>query len=283
MEAERETPSWGSILCVFLASLCFSTGGLGVKLIPWSALAINGARNLIGAGVIGLWLLLRRHRPVMNPTVLLGALSMIGVTTLFAVSNKLTTAANAIVLQFTAPVFVILFMWLIFRKRPQRADVLTCLAVLAGVCLFFADGFRAGNLLGNFTALLSGVCYAGVFMMNAGKKADAISSCFFGQLTAGIVLSPLCMRETDFSAPTLLTVLALGAIQVGLAYIFFSAGIRRTPPVTASLIAGLEPILNPLWVALVMEERISALALAGAVIVVASILIYNVRLARRGG
>ena len=67
MEAERETPSWGSILCVFLASLCFSTGGLGVKLIPWSALAINGARNLIGAGVIGLWLLLRRHRPLRQP------------------------------------------------------------------------------------------------------------------------------------------------------------------------------------------------------------------------
>ncbi|MBR2716995.1 MAG: EamA family transporter [Oscillospiraceae bacterium] len=282
MENKTEARNRTGVLWVFLASVLFSLGGLGVKLVPWSALAINGARNLIGAAVIGLWLLVRRHRLVFNRTVLIGALSMIGVTTLFAVANKLTTAANAIVLQFTAPVFVILFMAVLFRKKPTRADVITCLAVLAGVCLFFADGLRAGNQLGNVAALVSGVCYAGVFMMNAGQGADALSSCFLGQLTAGVLFTPFCFRETDFSAVALLAVLGLGALQVGLAYIFFSAGIKRTPPVTASLIAGLEPILNPLWVALFLKERTSLLALLGAVIVVASILIYNVRLARVG-
>ena len=282
MENKTEARNRTGVLWVFLASVLFSLGGLGVKLVPWSALAINGARNLIGAAVIGLWLLVRRHRLVFNRTVLIGALSMIGVTTLFAVANKLTTAANAIVLQFTAPVFVILFMAVPFRKKPTRADVITCLAVLAGVCLFFADGLRAGNQLGNVAALVSGVCYAGVFMMNAGQGADALSSCFLGQLTAGVLFTPFCFRETDFSAVALLAVLGLGALQVGLAYIFFSAGIKRTPPVTASLIAGLEPILNPLWVALFLKERTSLLALLGAVIVVASILIYNVRLARVG-
>ena len=89
-----------SVLCVFLASMCFSTGGLFIKLIPWSALAINGARNLIGAAVIGIYLLLTGHRLVFSRRVLIGALAMIGVTTLFAVANKLTTAANTIV---TAP------------------------------------------------------------------------------------------------------------------------------------------------------------------------------------
>ncbi len=279
---ENEVRSWGGPVCVFLASLCFSTGGLLVKLIPWSALAINGARNLIGAGVIGGYLLLTRRRLRVNRTVLVGAASLVGVTSFFALANKLTTAANAIVLQFTAPVFVILFMAVLFRKKPTRADVITCLAVLAGVCLFFADGLRAGNQLGNVAALVSGVCYAGVFMMNAGQGADALSSCFLGQLTAGVLFTPFCFRETDFSAVALLAVLGLGALQVGLAYIFFSAGIKRTPPVTASLIAGLEPILNPLWVALFLKERTSLLALLGAVIVVASILIYNVRLARVG-
>ncbi len=269
-----------SALFVFLASVCFSTGGLFIKLIPWSALAINGARNLIGAAVIGLYLLLARRKVVFNRRVLTGALSMIGVTTLFALANKMTTAANAIVLQFTAPVFVILLMAVIYRQKPTRTDILTCFAVLLGVVLFFVDGIRMGNLPGNVIAVVSGICYAGVFMMNTGKGADAISSCFLGQLAAGIAFMPLCLQESDFSAPVLSAVLALGVIQVGGAYILFSIGIRHTPPVTASLITGMEPIMNPLLVAAFYGEAVSALSVVGSIIVVFSILAYNLRLAR---
>ena len=272
--------SRGAVLCVFLASVAFSTGGLFIKLIPWSALAINGARNLLGALVIGVYMLVRRHRPVFNLPVFIGALSMIGVTTLFALSNKLTTAANAIVLQFTAPVFVILLMALIFHSRPTKVDLITCAAVLGGVFLFFVDGIRAGNWLGNLLALLSGICYAGVFMMNAAKKADALSSCFLGQLAAGIIFTPLCAGETDFSLPVLAAVGALGIVQVGGAYILFSEGIRSTPPVTASLITGLEPIMNPAWVALFYGETISPLSMVGAVIVVIAIVARSVRMSR---
>ncbi len=271
-----------SVLFVFLASVCFSTGGLFIKLIPWSPLAINGARNLIGAAVIGIYLLATRHRIVFSRRVLTGALAMIGVTTLFAVANKLTTAANTIVLQFTAPVFVILFMAALYRQKPGRVDLAVCFLVLLGVVLFFVDGLRAGNLLGNVLAILSGVCYAGVFMMNTGEKADAISSCFLGQLAAGVVLTPLCLQETDFSLPVVSAVLALGVIPVGGAYILFSIGIRNTPPVTASLITGMEPILNPLLVAAFYGERITALSVAGCVIVVCSILGYNLWLAGPG-
>ena len=270
-----------SVLFVFLASVCFSTGGLFIKLVPWSALAINGARNLIGAAVIGLYLLITRRKIIFNRRVFTGALSMIGVTTLFAVANKLTTAANTIVLQFTAPVFVILFMSLFYHQKPGRVDLVTCFLVLLGVVLFFVDGIQAGNLTGNIVAILSGVCYAGVFMMNTGKGADAISSCFLGQLTAGLVMTPLCFRETDFSLPVMAAVLALGIVQVGGAYILFSIGIRHTQAVTASLITGMEPIMNPLLVAVFYGEQVSALAVTGAVIVVCSILAYNVWLARK--
>lgn len=270
-----------SVLFVFLASVCFSTGGLFIKLIPWSALAINGARNLIGAAVIGTYLLITRHRIVFSRRVLTGALAMIGVTTFFTISNKLTTAANTIVLQFTAPVFVILMMAVFYHQKPRRLDVITCVLVMLGVVLFFVDGIRAGNLIGNITAVLSGVCYAGVFMMNTGENADAISSCFLGQLAAGLAMTPLCFGETDFTAQTLAAVIALGVIQVGGAYVLFSIGIKNTPPVTASLITGLEPILNPLLVAVFYGERITALSIAGAVIVVCTVLGYNVWLARR--
>ena len=270
-----------SVLCVFLASVCFSTGGLFIKLVPWSPLAINGARNLIGAAVIGIYLLATGHKLVFSKRVLVGALSMIGVTTLFAVANKMTTAATTIVLQFTAPVFVILFMALFYRQKPGRLDVIICFLVLLGVILFFVDGIRAGNLAGNVIAILSGICYAGVFMMNIGEKTDAISSCFLGQLAAGIIFTPLCLQETDFSFPVMAAVIALGVVQVGGAYILFSAGIRHTPAVTASLLTGMEPILNPLLVAAFYGERVSTLSVIGSVIVVCSILTYNILLSRK--
>ena len=262
-------------LCVFLASVFFSIGGLCVKLIPWSPLAINGARNLIGACLIGCFLMVTHYKIRINLPVMVGAFSMIGVTTLFVVANKLTTAANAIVLQYTAPVFVIIFMALFFHIRPGRRDIITCAIVFFGVCLFFVDGLQKGNTLGNLIAVLSGVCYAGVFMMNTAKEADALSSSFLGQLMAGVLFVPFCFKETDFTMPTVMTVLVLGLVQVGLAYICLSIGIRRTNAVTASLITGLEPVLNPVWVALVYGERISGLAMIGAVIVVGAILIYN--------
>ena len=272
-----------SVLFVFMASLCFSTGGLFIKLIPWSALAINGARNLIGAAVIGVYLLAARHRILFSKRVFIGALAMIGVTTLFAISNKLTTAANTIVLQFTAPVFVIILMALIYHQRPKKPDLITCFLVMLGVVLFFVDGLQAGNLTGNITAILSGICYAGVFMMNTGENADAISSCFLGQLTAGLVLTPMCFSETDFSAPILAAVIALGIIQVGGAYVLLSLGIEHTPPVTASLITGLEPIMNPLLVAVFYGESVSTLSIIGSVIVVCTIMVYNIWLSRGAG
>lgn len=269
------------VLFVLLASLLFSIGGLCVKLIPWSALSINGARNLIGVLVIGLYLLVSHHKLKWNLSVFLGALSTLGTTTLYTVANKLTTAANAIVLQFTAPAFVILFMILLFHVKPKKLDVLTCGVVLFGVLLFFIDGLQAGNMLGNLVAVLSGMCYAGVFLMNASEGSDAMSSVFFGQLAAAVIFTPFCLGETDFSLIPMLALLALGALQVGLAYIFLSLGIRDTPPVTASLITGLEPVLNPIWVAIFYKEHISPTALVGAVIVVGAIVGYNVLKSKR--
>ena len=286
METERMPKTraagvpFGSVLCVVLASVCFSTGGLFVKLIPWSPLAINGFRNLIGAFVTGAYLLVTKHRLTFSREVLIGAFSMMGVTTLFTVANKLTTAANTVVLQFTAPVFVILLMALRYRVRPKRVELVTCAAVLLGILVVFADGIRAGGLPGDLAALASGFCYAGVFMMNMGEKADAYSSTLIGQLAAAVLFTPLCFRETDFSPVAMTSALALGLVQVGAAYVLFSTGIRRTPPVTASLISGLEPVLSPLWVALFYGERVTPVAVAGAVIVVGSVIAYNLWMAR---
>ena len=263
--------------CMLAASFCFSLGGLLIKLIPWNPLAINGMRNLIAALVIGFYLLITHHRLKFNFTVFCGAVCMFGVTTLYAVANKMTSAGNTIVLQYSAPVWIILFMYLFFGKKPGRNEIMAVLMVLLGILCFFFESLSSGRWLGDALALLSGVFYAGVFMLNSFEKGDALSSVFFGQLLSAVLLSHLVRFETDFTASALIAVFVLGSVQVGLAYIFFTTGTRLTDPVTASIINALEPILNPILVAVFYGELLGRLSVIGAVIVIAGILLYSLQ------
>jgi len=271
-----------ALVMMLAASICFSTGGLFMKLIPWNPLAINGARNLIACVVIGIYLIVIKHKLVINPTVLIGALCMAGVTTGYAVANKLTTAGNTIILQYTAPIWIMIMVYFFFGKKPSTAGAISILIVLAGILCFFFEGMSTGRWLGDAIALLSGVFYAGVFMLNSFEKGDALSSVFLGQLLCGIVLSPLILKETDFSAPVLWSVFFLGAVQVGLAYIFFTYGTKYIDPLTASIINAIEPILNPLLVAVFYGETLGPLSFIGAAIVLFGILYYNIKGAEAG-
>ena len=277
--SDRKRLALGMMLA---ASICFSTGGLFMKLIPWNPLAINGARNLIACVVIGIYLIVIKHKLVINPTVLIGALCMAGVTTGYAVANKLTTAGNTIILQYTAPIWIMIMVYFFFGKKPSTAGAISILIVLAGILCFFFEGMSTGRWLGDAIALLSGVFYAGVFMLNSFEKGDALSSVFLGQLLCGIVLSPLILKETDFSAPVLWSVFFLGAVQVGLAYIFFTYGTKYIDPLTASIINAIEPILNPLLVAVFYGETLGRLSFIGAAIVLFGILYYNIKGAESG-
>lgn len=266
---------------MFLAAVLYSIGGLCIKLIPWGGMAINGGRTAIALVVIGAYLKITHHRPRMNLWVLVGALSVCGTNVLFSIANKLTTAANTIVLQFTAPIFVILFSVLLFGKKPQKLDLMACGLVLGGVLLFFIDGLSAGGMLGNILALLSGIAYAGVFLMNDMPDSDPISSVFWGDVISAVVGLPFLGYETDFSQNTLAALLVLGVFQVAVAYILMVEGLKTTPPVTASLVSGIEPVLNPILVAVFYHEMIGPVALVGAMVVVGSVVLYNVLLARQ--
>ncbi len=280
MKNETRSAFYGPLM-MLIASILFSTGGILCKLIPWSPLAINGVRNLLGGLLIGAYLLATHHKLKFNFKILIGAICMCGVTTLFIVANKLTTAANAIVLQYTAPIWIILLSALILKKNPRAREIITILVVLVGIVLFFIDGIGAGNTWGNVAAVIAGVFYAGLFLLNSLPGADALSALFIGQLGTGIIFTPLVFKETDFSAVPIIAVVALGIFQVGLAYIFFNLGTSYTSPVTASIINGVEPILSSVLVAVFWGELLSPLALAGAVIVIAAILTYNIISARQ--
>ncbi len=266
---------------MFLAAVLYSIGGLCIKLIPWSGMAINGARTAIALVVIGAYLKAVRHKPKMNLWALVGALAVCGTNILFSIANKLTTAANTIVLQFTAPIFVIVFSMLFFGKKPKKLDLMACGLVLGGVLLFFIDSLSAGGMLGNVLALISGVSYAGVFLMNDMPDSDAISSVFWGDVISAVVGLPFLGYETEFSGNTVIALLVLGVFQVGAAYILLTEGLKTTPPVTASLVSGIEPVLNPILVAVFYHEMIGPVALVGAMVVVGSVVLYNMILARQ--
>lgn len=263
-------------LYVFLAAALYSIGGLCMKVIPWSGTAINGGRTAVALVVIGVYLIAVRHPLRFNRWILLGAVSVFATNLLFSIANKMTTAANAIVLQFTVPIFVMLFSLLFFKRRPTRLDTVACIVVFGGIVFFFADSLSMGGMAGNAIALLSGITYAGVFMMNDMPDSDAISSVFWGDVLSAVVGLPFLVRETDFSLVPVVSLLILGVFQVAVAYIFLSIGLKTTPAVTASLVSGIEPILNPILVAVFYGEEVGALALIGAAIVIIGVVGYNV-------
>lgn len=256
------------------SALLFSFGGLIVKLCPWQSLSINAARNLVAALITFIWLRTSGHKIVFNRAVLISACAMSFTTTAFCMANKLTTAANTILFQYTSPVFVILLSLAVWKQKPTKRELIMCAAVFLGICLCFGDSLSGGNFAGNLLALASGASYSVVFLCNKLKGGDAKSTFLVGELISALVCGPFLLRETDFSAPAIGCALALGLI-LGVGYACLSMALKYVPPVRANLISAIEPVLNPIWVAVFYHETVSGLALAGFVIVVVSIVVFN--------
>ncbi len=268
-------------LYIVVASVLFSVGGLCVKMIPWNPVAINGSRCLISCCIMCLYLYLTKQPLRVNRSTLLGALCIVSTNLLFIMANKMTTAANAILLQFTAPIFVVLLMFLFFKEKPKKLDIYVSLFVFAGIVCFFLDGLQRGKIMGDILALTSGLTYAGVFMMSRLKGGDPFSSTFMGQVAGGLIGLPFLVQETNFSGSVLFYVIILGVFQLGLGYICFCNGIKRTKPLTSALISGVEPVLNPVWVAIFVGEFISPISALGGILVLGAVMVYNVILARK--
>lgn len=270
------TQSQRGTLYVFIAALLYSIGGLCMKVIPWNGMAINGGRTAIALVVIGIYLMMVKHPLRFNRWVFLGALCVFGTNALFSMANKMTTAANAIVLQFTAPIFVVLFTMFFFKTRPTKLDLGACAVVFGGIVFFFVDSLSMGGGAGNLLALISGIAYAGVFMLNDLPNSDAISSVFWGDVISAVTGLPFLLRESDFSLVPMVSLVILGVFQVAVAYILLTIGLKTTPSVTASLVSGIEPVLNPIFVAVFYGEKMGTLALVGAAVVIGGVVGYNV-------
>jgi drug/metabolite transporter (DMT)-like permease len=216
------------------------------------------------------------HKIVINIPVIGGAVCNLLMNLTFVLATKLTSAANAIVLQFTAPIFLIIYIWIIWKKKPDKKAVIACIFVFGGILCFFFDKISLNGQLGNLIAILSGALYAVIFMLKRIKNSDFESSILISQLASFVIFLPWYFKETDVRPVNFILILILGVVQMGVPYVCLAKGLDRTTPVTAALTSTIEPVLNPIWVAVFNGEMISPIAFIGAAAVIISSTVYNI-------
>jgi len=261
------------LLCMIAASLCWSIGGLCIKFIPWNAMSIIGIRSLLGALVFAFY---RKSIKIkFTAGNIMSALCLAGTIILFVFANKLTTAAAAILLQFTAPIFIVLIELVFYKKKPKISELVAIAVTACGMLLFFVGKLQGGGVLGNILAIASGLSFAGVFVCNKRPNTDSDQSLLLGFLINAVIGLPFSFSSVTADLSAWIAIFFLGVVQVGLAYIFFSMGIKRTSALLACLITAMEPVLNPIWVALVVHEIPGPYALAGGTVIFLTVVGYN--------
>ena len=265
-----------AIIELLVCAALWSIAGIFMKLIPWNGFAVAGGRSLIAGLTIGAYMRLKRLRFHFNRRTLIAGVLTGCVYICFTVANKLTTAANAIVLQFTNPAFIILFSALFLHKKVRRADLAVVLASLVGIALFFFDQLAPGYLLGNVVAIGAGMFFAAMFMTLGGLETEErYSAVVIGQSFTFLVGLPfLLLTKPELSSTALLSLLILGVLQLGLPYILYVKGSNYCPPLACSLLTALEPLLNPVWVLLFNGEKPGPFALVGGAIVIVSVTLW---------
>lgn len=274
---------------VVAAAVLWSGGGVGVKLLPGcEARTIAGVRAVFAALVMGAALLATRGArgavaSLRRPRVWGAAVSYAVMVVCFVIAAKLTTAANAILLQYTAPIYVAMVSPALLRERVRPRDLVAVAATLAGMVLFFFGELSLAGMTGNVIAIVSGFGFAGlpVFLRldELARRREGLAddpSAPLVAMTLGNVLAAVaCSSRIAAAPPTTAAewkVLALlGAFQIGLAYLLYARAVRALPALESSLLASIEPVLAPLWVVLATGERPSRGALLGGALIVGAV------------
>ena len=263
-----------AILYLALAAILWSTSGLFVKILDWQPVSILAGRSLFASIVFLIYL--KRLPTRFSWWQVLAALMFILTQFLFITSTKLTTAANAIFLQYTMPIYVVLLAYWFLSEKPSRTDWLSMLIIFIGLALFFGDELSAEGFYGNLLAILSGV--TGAIMMvsfRAQKDGNPAESNLIAFLVTATLGAPFILKETW--TVTNWSILAfLGIVQIGFAFLFFTKGIKHIPALEANLIGTLEPVLNPIWVFLFYGESMGKFALFGGLVVLGGVILSAV-------
>jgi len=254
---------------LIITAVLWSTAGIGIKSIAWNPMALAGARS--GIATLVIWAAFRKSELRWTRKMICGGVAYAVMVLAFVAATKLTTAANAILLQYTSPVYVAILGAIFLQEKPRFYDWLTIGAVGGGIVLFFQDQMTAGDVIGNLLAIVAGISQAVVAVAMRGQKNEAP----FGSVLLGNALTFLCGLPFMFGgspgANGWALIVALGCVQIGLAYVLYSIAIKYVPALEATIITMIEPILNPVWVFLLIGETPGPWALAGGAIILAAI------------
>ena len=269
-----------SIIYLLLTALLWSTGGLLIKSIDAHPFAIAGGRSII-AGIV-LWVYLRKPNFTYSIAQLSGAFMYALTVILFVLANKMTSSANAILLQYTGPIWVALFSGVILKERVQTIDWLAIIMVIIGMSLFFMDELTISGMNGNIIAICSGFAFAGLAIALRMQKDDSpFESILLGNILTGVFGSYWIMESLPLSHGSIIGLLLLGIIQLGIPYILYAKAIQHVTALESILIPVLEPLMNPLWVFLAAGEIPGKGAFIGGAIVLLAIIFRSIMSQRR--
>jgi drug/metabolite transporter (DMT)-like permease len=258
-----------AVLLLVLTALCWSLGGIFIKFIQWNPLAIAGLRSAVAA--VFMLLIIRKPKFIWTGAQLGTVVAYVATVILFVSATKLTTAANAILLQYTAPIYVALFSSWFLKEKITGFDWGVIAVVIVGMTLFFVDSISGEFMLGNLLAILSAISFAWVtlFMRKQGGRST-MESILLGNIITALMTLPF-MFESRPDNRSLVMLLVMGVIQLGVPYILYSIAIKHVTALEAILVPVIEPVLNPIWVALFYGELPSSSAFLGGGIVLAAV------------
>jgi drug/metabolite transporter (DMT)-like permease len=274
-----ETKRTQAVFLLLAAAVLWSLAGVLIKWVSLSALTVAGFRSAIALPV--LLLFFGRRSVNFSASQLIGGICYAATVTLFVSATKLTTSGNAILLQYTAPLYVALLSGWLLDERTRWFDWAAIAAILCGMSLFFIDQLSTDGLTGNILAVLSGIAFASLIIaMRRQKDASPAGSAILGNLLTVLICLPWMVQSPPGGADWIVLAL-LGVFQLGLSYACYVVAIKNVTAMEGILISVLEPILNPLWTILFMGERIGQWALLGGVVVILSITFRAVMDSRR--
>ncbi|MEC9448123.1 MAG: DMT family transporter [Candidatus Neomarinimicrobiota bacterium] len=256
-----------SYTILIIAALMWSLGGLFIKLVNLNPMAITGIRSL-GAAVV-LLIYIKKPKLYWNRYFFTGVLAYSMMVILYVISIRLTTAANAIFLEFTAPLYVVVFGYFLLNERINRFDIFAMVIIFLGMGLFFMDELSFYGFWGNILALLAGVCLALVTVLIRKEKESAFEIVFFGNALTTIICLPFIIQ--GFSSTTQVDwfiIFGLGIFQLGIPYLLYTTALKYVSALDAILVGMLEPVFNPIWVYIFVGEAMGEWAFIGAALVI---------------
>lgn len=283
-------PHRQGLLAVVAAALLWSSGGLFIKWVSIDALGITMWRSLFATVTIAALVRPAWVSPLRAGRLEWGmAVSYAVMLVLFVSATRLTTAANAIFLQYTAPLYLLLIARFFLDEHPTKLDLGALGVAFAGMALFFVGRLEKGDLAGNACAIGSGIAFAAflVFLRVPSCTSETRPRAMvLGNVLLVVVLAAVngARGEAEIFTPSvrdLSGLLFLGVVQIGVAYVLFGFGMAHVQAIEASLIGMIEPVLNPVWVFLALGERPGPWAIAGGAVIIAAVTVRSVISERR--